>query len=73
MSESVTSWTAAHQAPLSMGFPRQEYWSGLPFPSPTLFLDMVSSLRQNSLSCTFVIFDLLGWSHTTVKNFNFCV
>ena len=26
--------TAAHQAPLSMGFPRQEYWSGLPFPSP---------------------------------------
>ena len=27
-------WTAAHQAPLSMGFPRQEYWSGLSFPSP---------------------------------------
>ena len=31
---SVTPWTVAHQAPLSMGFPRQEYWSGLPFPSP---------------------------------------
>ena len=30
----VTPWTAAHQAPLSMGFSRQEYWSGLPFPSP---------------------------------------
>ena len=30
----VTPWTAAHQAPLSMGFPRQEYWSVLPFPSP---------------------------------------
>ena len=30
----VTPWTAARQAPLSMGFPRQEYWSGLPFPSP---------------------------------------
>ena len=28
------SWTVAHQAPLSMGFSRQEYWSGLPFPSP---------------------------------------
>ena len=27
-------WTAARQAPLSMGFPRQEYWGGLPFPSP---------------------------------------
>ena len=30
----VTPWTAAHQAPLSMGFSRQEYWSGLSFPSP---------------------------------------
>ena len=30
----VTPWTVAHQAPLTMGFPRQEYWSGLPFPSP---------------------------------------
>ena len=33
-SNSVTSWTIACQAPLSMGFPRQEYWSRLPFPSP---------------------------------------
>ena len=30
----ATTWTAAHQAPPSMGFSRQEYWSGLPFPSP---------------------------------------
>ena len=30
----VTPWTVAHQASLPMGFPRQEYWSGLPFPSP---------------------------------------
>ena len=30
----ATPWTIAHQAPLSMGFSRQEYWSGLPFPSP---------------------------------------
>ena len=30
----VTPWTVAHQAPPSMGSPRQEYWSGLPFPSP---------------------------------------
>ena len=29
----ATPWTVACQAPLSMGFPRQEYWSGLPFPS----------------------------------------
>ena len=30
----VTPWTVAHQAPLSMEFSRQEYWSGLSFPSP---------------------------------------
>ena len=35
----VTQWTAARQAPLSMGFSRQEYWSGLPFPSPGDFPD----------------------------------
>ena len=35
MSDSLaTPWSVAHQAPLSTGFPRQEYWSGLPFPSP---------------------------------------
>jgi len=34
VSNSVTPWTVARQAPLSMGFSRQEYWSGLPFPSP---------------------------------------
>ena len=34
MSDSVTPWTAAYQAPPSMEFSRQEYWSGLPFPSP---------------------------------------
>ena len=30
----ATPWTVAHQAPPFMGFSRQEYWSGLPFPSP---------------------------------------
>jgi len=35
MSDSfVTPWTIAHRVPLSMSFPRQEYWSGLPFPTP---------------------------------------
>ena len=34
MSNSVTPWTVAHQAPLSKRFPRQAYWSGLPFPPP---------------------------------------
>ena len=30
----ATPWTVARQVPLSMGFPRQEHWSGLPFPPP---------------------------------------
>ena len=34
VSNSATPWMVARQAPLSMGFSRQEYWSGLPFPSP---------------------------------------
>ena len=34
MSDSVTTWTVAHQALLSMGFSGQEYWSWLPFSSP---------------------------------------
>ena len=34
MSDFATPWTVAHQAPLSMEFSRQEYWNGLPFPSP---------------------------------------
>ena len=34
MSDSATPWTVVHQAPLSIGFSRQEYWSGLPCPSP---------------------------------------
>ena len=34
MSNSATPWTLAHQAPLFMGFSRQEYWSGLPCPPP---------------------------------------
>ena len=35
----LTPWTAARQAPLSLGFPRPEHWSGLPFPSPGNLLD----------------------------------
>ena len=35
----ATSWTVARQAPLSVGFSRQEYWSGLPFPTPGDLLD----------------------------------
>ena len=38
----ATPWTVVRQAPLSMGFFRQKYWSGLPFPSPRLLYKFVS-------------------------------
>ena len=39
----VTPWTAAYRAPPSMGFSRQEYWSGVPSPSPDIILDIFYS------------------------------
>ena len=42
----VTLWTVAYQAPLSMGFSRQEYWSGLPFPSLMTNLDSIKKQRH---------------------------
>ena len=40
MSDSLTPWTVNHQAPLSLEFSRQEYCSGLPFPSPTISMSV---------------------------------
>jgi len=45
----VTAWTVACQAPLSVGFPRQGYWSGLPFPSPEDLLDPGIELTSPAL------------------------
>ena len=44
----VTPWTVAHQAPWSRGFSRQEYWSGLPFPTPGDLLN--TGVKPESLS-----------------------
>ena len=44
----VTPWTAAHQAPPSMGFSRQEYWSGVPLPSPKTYT------KRNKYNCVWV-------------------
>ena len=46
----VTPWTAARQAPLSMGFARQEYWSGMPFPSPGDLPDLGIGLVSPALA-----------------------
>ena len=46
----VTPWTAAYQAPPFMGFPRQEYWSGVPLPSPQIFSEYVSKATMSDKS-----------------------
>ena len=54
----ATPWTIACQAPLSMGFSRQEYWSGLPFPSPGDIPDpgiKLASLMSPALAGRFFI------------------
>ena len=45
----VTPWTAAHHAPLSMGFSRQEYWSGVPLPSVFLLLILFFATYSDNL------------------------
>ena len=46
----MASQTVACQAPLSMGFPRQEYWSGLPFPSPGGLLNPETEPESSALA-----------------------
>ena len=56
---SVTPWTAAYQAPLSMGFSRQEYWNGVPLPSPLFCsIDLYFCLYDSTIlhdNCGFVV------------------
>ena len=52
----ATPWTVAHQAPLSMGFSRQEYWSGLLFPSPGNLPD--PGIEPGSLHCRQMLYRL---------------
>ena len=56
VSDSATPWTAAHQAPLSMGFSRQEYRSGEPCPSPGIF--PMQGLNSGLLYCRQILYCL---------------
>ena len=69
-----TPWTVAHQALLSVGFPRQEYWTGLPFPAlgdllnpgaePTSLALQVDSLPLSHLGSLMILMYLLShFSH----------
>ena len=52
---SATPWTAAHQAPPSIGFSRQEYWSGVPLPSPTVQSKGSQRVRHNWVTFIFIM------------------
>ena len=56
----VTLWTVACQAPLSMGFSRQEYWRGLPFPSPEDLPDPGIKPGSPALQADSLLFELEG-------------
>ena len=67
--------TVAHQAPLSMGFPKQEYWSGLPFPS------LEPGIKPRSLHCRQILYCLrhqrssrifLGFNSSEIKFLSVC-
>ena len=73
----ATPWTAAYQAPLSMGFSRQEYWSGVPLPSPHFdmitFKDFICMKFKNNQNKVIMIEDtvavtwgrkFMGWGNT---------
>ena len=56
----VTLWPIACQLPLSMGFSRQEYWSGLPFPSPPKFTLLAELLEWCKWNCSCIV-ELFIW------------
>ena len=59
----VTLWTVAHQAPLSIGFSRQEYWSGFPFPSPEDLPDLGIEPRPPALQADSLLSEPLETKH----------
>ena len=60
MSDSATAWTVDRQAPLSMGFSRPEYWSGLPCPPPGGLPDPEMEPESSALAGRFFTTDLPG-------------
>ena len=70
MPDSATPWTVAYQAPPSMGFSRQEYWSGLPFPSPGDRPNPGIEPRSPSLQADFVLSESPGKSKELKQELN---
>ena len=56
----ATPWTAAYQAPPSIGFSRQKYWSGVPLPSPNTVYKVAENmiLTMKKALCLFLVLDI---------------
>ena len=67
----ATPWAVACQAPLSMGFPRQEYWSGLPFPFPGDLSDPGMEPPSPALAGGFFTTKPPGEPFTCISSFNY--
>ena len=70
----ATLWTVAHQAPLSMEFSSQEYWSGLPFPSPEDLPNLGIKPWSPALQANCLLYEPQGkplwWPNATLKHFS---
>ena len=66
-------WTVICQAPLSMGFPRQEYWSGLPFPSPGYLSNPGIEPNSPALAGGFFTTEPQGKPKLYIQYIQFCV
>ena len=64
---SATPWTAAYQAPPSMGFSKQEYWSGVPLPSPTVITTIIKTVF-----CFYYLKFLNTNTEGTTRSHDFC-
>ena len=69
----VTTWTVAYQVPLSVGFSRQEYWSGLPFPSPGDLLNPGIEPRSPALQADALPSEPPGKPNLSSRWFNYSV
>ena len=67
----VTPWTVAHQAPLYKGFPRQQYWSGLPFPTPGDFLNPGTELPSPVFQAGSLTLSHQGSLHTMILLYSY--
>ena len=67
----ATPWSAAYQAPLSMGFSRQEYWSGVPLPSPIFYIENPKDTTRKLLELINEYSKVLGYKINTQKSHAF--